>query len=127
MDDLKKAIEEVLVDGKLLCARAFGVAGKMGVDPIEVGRVATEQSIKISHCQLGLFGYPKGERPVEKMRGQVTDELREAVSLRLVDGQLPCAVAWQIASDLKVAKMLVSATAEELHIRIRACQLGCFK
>ena len=103
------------------------VAEKMGVEPIDVGNVATEEEIKISHCQLGLFGYLDGERPVERMKDQVTDELRHAVTARLVSGKLPCAVAWQIASDLKVAKMLVSAAAEDLNIRIRACQLGCFK
>ena len=126
MSDLRQAIREVLVDGKLPCARAFTIAKKMGIEPIDVGNMATEESIKISHCQLGLFGYREGERPVERMKDQVTDELRLAVTAHLVDEQLPCAVAWQIASDLKVPKMHVSAAAEELNIRIRACQLGCF-
>ena len=127
MNNLKEAIRDALVDGKLPCTRAFAVAKKVGVRPIDIGRVATEESIKISHCQLGLFGYPGGERPVEKLKSRLTGELLETVRLRLVEGQLPCAVAWQIASDLKVAKMLVSAAAEELEIRIRDCQLGCFK
>ena len=130
MDDLKNAIKEVLevlVDGKLPCARAFALAEKIGVNPIDIGRVATEESIKISHCQLGLFGYPDGERPVERMKDQVTNELRQTVTLRLENGQLSCAVAWQIASDLKISKMHVSAAAEELNIRVRACQLGCFR
>jgi len=127
MDDLKSAIKGVLVDGKLPCARAFALAEKIGVNPIDIGRVATEESIKISHCQLGLFGYPDGERPVQEMKDRVTDELRLAVTARLVDGKLPCVVAWQIASDLKIPKMYVSAAAEELNIRVRACQLGCFR
>ena len=126
MSDLRQAIREVLVDGKLPCARAFTIAKKMGIEPIDVGNLATEESIKISHCQLGLFGYHEGERPVERMKDRVTDELRLAVTARLMDGQLPCEVAWQIASDLKIPKMHVSAAAENLHIRIRACQLGCF-
>jgi len=126
MSDLRQSIREVLVDEKLPCARAFAVAKKMGVEPIDVGNVATEESIKISHCQLGLFGYPEGERPVQQMKDRVTDELRLAVTARLVDGQLPCVVAWQIAFDLKIPKMYVSAAAEELDIRIRACQLDCF-
>lgn len=127
MSNLRESIREVLVDGKLPCARAFAVAKKMGVEPLDVGNLATEESIKISHCQLGLFGYPEGKRPVQKMKDRVTDDLRLTVTARLVDGQLPCAVAWQIASDLKIPKMYVSAAAEELDIRIRACQLGCFQ
>ncbi|MEA3239628.1 MAG: hypothetical protein U9Q94_07650 [Candidatus Bipolaricaulota bacterium] len=126
MSDLRQAIREVLVDGKLPCARAFTVAKKMGVEPIDVGNIATEESIKISHCQLGLFGYPEGERPVERIKDYATNELREAITSRLVNEQLPCVVAWQIACDLKIPKMYVSAAAENLHIRIRACQLGCF-
>jgi len=124
--DLKNAIRDVLVDGKLPCARAFAVAKEMGVNPLEVGRVATEEGIKISRCQLGLFGYPEGARPVEKMKDKVTDELRKELRSRLVDGQLSCKAAWQIAAELKAAKMLISATAEDLNIRIRDCQLGCF-
>ncbi len=127
MNDLKRAIATLLVDGKLPCARAFAVAEKMGVKPIDVGNSATKESIKISHCQLGLFGYPEDVHPLEAMKDQVTDELRKAVTSRPVDGHLPCTVAWRIASDLKIPKLLVSAAAEELHIRIRACQLGCFR
>lgn len=115
-----------LVDGKLPCARAFALAERIGVDPIEIGQIATQESIKISHCQLGLFGYPQGKRPVENFKDQVTDELRQLVASRLVDGQLPCAVAWKIASQMDVPKMRVSAAAEELKLRIRDCQLGCF-
>jgi hypothetical protein len=126
MEDLKALIMQELVDGKLPCARAFALAERIGVDPMKIGQVATQESIKISHCQLGLFGYAKGIRPVENFRNQVTDELRQLVASRLVDGQLPCAVAWQISSELNIPKMRVSAAAEELKLRIRDCQLGCF-
>jgi len=70
----------------------------VGVRPIDIGRVATEESIKISHCQLGLFGYPGGERPVEKLKSRLTDELLETVRLRLVEGSLPSTSASLIAS-----------------------------
>jgi hypothetical protein len=126
MEDLKSLVMQELIDGKLPCARAFTLAKRIGVEAIDVGNVATQESIKISHCQLGLFGYPEGKRPVEDMKDQVTDQLRQAVASRLVDGQLPCAVAWQIAEELKMPKMRVSAAAEQLKLRIRDCQLGCF-
>ncbi len=126
MEDLKPLVMQELIDGTLPCARAFALAERIGVDPIHIGRIATEESIKISHCQLGLFGYPQGKRPVENFKDQVTDELQQVLTSRLVDGQLPCAVAWKIASDLQVPKMRVSAAAEKLKLRIRDCQLGCF-
>lgn len=126
MNGLQQAIREVLIDGKLPCARAFALANKIGVEPIDVGRAATAGSVKISHCQLGLFGYPEGKHPLETVKNQVTNDLRQILTARIADRQLTCKVAWQIASDLGIPKMRVSAAAEELHIRIRTCQLGCF-
>jgi len=126
MQDLKAAIEKELVDGKLPCARAFNLADRLHINPVSIGQLATQESIKISHCQLGLFGYPEGKRPVENMKNRVTDQLKNAVLSQLVDGQLPCAVAWKIALDFDVPKMQVAAAAEKLGLRIRECQLGCF-
>lgn len=127
MNDLKSEIRGMLVDGRLPCARAFALAKERGVDPMVVGQAATEESIKISRCQLGLFGYPEGQNPTDKNKDRVTDELKEEVSSHLADGQLPCAVAWQIASEKKIPKMVVAAAANALGVKIRSCQLGCFK
>ncbi len=52
----------------------------------------------------------------------VEDEMRAS----LVDGKLPCAVAFQIAKKLKVSPRQVGDTANRLKIKIASCQLGCF-
>ena len=56
---MDKAIEEeiraVLVNGKLPCANAFGIAKKLNVKPKQVGDAANELDIKIASCQLGCF------------------------------------------------------------------------
>ncbi len=44
----------------------------------------------------------------------------------LVDGKLPCAVAFKIAKKLKVTPGEVGDTADRLKIRMANCQLGCF-
>ena len=53
-------------------------------------------------------------------------ELEEKVTSSLVDGKLPCAVAFKIAKELKVSPQKVGETADKLGIRIAKCQLGCF-
>ncbi|MCG6878293.1 MAG: hypothetical protein LJE96_03980 [Deltaproteobacteria bacterium] len=39
---------------------------------------------------------------------------------------IPCAVAFEIASDLNVTPSLVGKTADLLELRLRKCQLGLF-
>lgn len=53
-------------------------------------------------------------------------ELEEKVRASLVNGKLPCSVAFQIAKELKVNPQQVGETANQLKIKISQCQLGCF-
>ena len=52
--------------------------------------------------------------------------LEEELKASLIEGKLPCAVAFKIAKKLKVAPKEVGAAANELKIKISSCQLGCF-
>jgi hypothetical protein len=52
----------------------------------------------------------------------VEDEMRAS----LVNGKLPCAVAFRIAKKLKVSPKQVGDAANRLKIKISSCQLGCF-
>jgi hypothetical protein len=52
--------------------------------------------------------------------------LEEEVKAALVNGKLPCAVAFQIAKKRKVTPRQVGDMANRLNIRIVSCQLGCF-
>lgn len=56
----------------------------------------------------------------------MSTELEEKVKSSLVDGKLPCAVAFKIAKELKVSPQEIGETADKLGIRIVKCQLGCF-
>ena len=53
-------------------------------------------------------------------------ELEAKIKESLVDGKLPCAVAFKIARELKVSPREVGKTADKLSIKICNCQLGCF-
>lgn len=58
--------------------------------------------------------------------GDMNSRLEEALKASLVNGSLPCAVAFKIARKLKVTPRQVGDTANKLNIKIVSCQLGCF-
>jgi len=61
---------------------------------------------------------------------KLPEDLRRRVSERLtsesVEGRISCARAQAIAQTLGVSYRVVGHMADELGIRIRECQLGCF-
>jgi len=56
----------------------------------------------------------------------VENELEEKIKSSLVEGQLPCAVAFKIAKELKVSPRDVGDAANRLSVKLSGCQLGCF-
>jgi len=127
MDNLERAIRAALVDGKLPCARAFAVAAGQRVEPIQVGQEASRLGIRISRCQLGLFGYDEqGKKSIVQPAASVDGELEEVVRTQLIDDRLPCAKAWEIAKEHDLPKLEVASAVEGLKLRLSACQLGCF-
>lgn len=55
-----------------------------------------------------------------------SQKLDARIKESLVDGKLPCAVAFRIAGDLKVTPKQVGDACNRLRIKISRCQLGCF-
>ena len=122
---LAEAIREGAEKGQISCARVFTIASEAGVSPSEAGKAVDLLEIKLTKCQLGLFGYRPG-KSIVKPAEQVSPELAAAIRGRLLDGRLPCSQAWQIAEEMKLKKMDVSSAAEALGIKIKPCQLGAF-
>jgi molybdate transport system regulatory protein len=56
----------------------------------------------------------------------MTKILDGEIKASLVNGKLPCAVAFKIAKKLKVAPGQVGDRANKLGVKISSCQLGCF-
>jgi len=59
-------------------------------------------------------------------QGDVGRALEEEMRASLVNGKLPCAVAFRIAKKLKISPRQVGDAANTLNIKISSCQLGCF-
>jgi len=56
----------------------------------------------------------------------MSEKLEMEIQDSLVDGKLPCSVAFSIAKKLKVSPREVGDTANRINIKIKSCQLGCF-
>lgn len=120
------AIRKASVGGEVSCAEAFRIAQEMGVEPSEVGRALDLLEMKITKCQLGLFGHERGRHLIVEPAEAVSPELEKALRAGLVNGRLPCAAAWEIAKRSGLPKMDITAACEKLNIRISQCQLGTF-
>ena len=111
--------------GDLPCAVAFKIAKELGVPPAEIGKTVDLLDLRLSKCQLGLFGY-KPDKKAVKARAPENRQMEGAIRNALVDGKLACCDAWDIAGRFKIPKMAVSGACESLGIKIKPCQLGAF-
>ena len=122
---LAKAIGAAAESGQISCAQVFKTASELGVSPAEAGKAVDLLKIKLTRCQLGLFGHSPG-KSIVKAAEEVSPALESAIRGRLAGGRLSCAQAWKVAQELNLKKMEVSCAAEALGIRIKPCQLGAF-
>lgn len=125
-DMLRESAEE---DGRVSCATMHKIARELGVEPIEVGDAATAFDIQASMCQVGLFGHgskAEGKGRILEPGMDVSDDLEARIRGALEGGHLPCAAAWDIASEFKLKRLDLGNAAETLGIRISPCQLGFF-
>lgn len=122
--DIAEQVKDAARDGTITCSAAHQIADTMKVAPSEIGFTIDYLEIRLRGCQLGLFGYPQGRivKPAEK----VSDELRDEIHSRLIDGQLYCAEAWDIADRMGISRRGIADACEKLGIKIRRCQLGAF-
>ncbi|HVO68230.1 MAG TPA: hypothetical protein VMT12_17270 [Syntrophales bacterium] len=120
-----QAVEKKIINGKITCAEAEKISGEERVTLGEVGVTLDLMGIRISKCQLGLFGYSP-EKMAVKPAETVAGELERAINSALINHRLPCAVAWNIAESLGISRMEVSSACEALKIKVKPCQLGAF-
>ncbi len=55
-EELLAAVRSASKGGRLACAAALALAGKLGRKPREVGQACDALGVKITSCQLGCFG-----------------------------------------------------------------------
>ncbi len=122
---LDTEIQASLINGRLPCAVAFTLTEKLDVASRMVGDKANELKIRIINCQLGCFAVEKATRPgLDDM--EITSALAEGLQAAMINQQLPCSAAFEVAGKLKVSRKQVGDATTKLNIRLINCQLGCF-
>ena len=114
------------IDGQISCSIAHKIAADLEVAPAEVGINVDFLEVRITKCQLGLFGH-SSQRQSPQPALHVDQELQRAIKASLVNGRLPCASAWKIGAKFGLSRMEVAAACDNQEIKICACQLGAFK
>ena len=57
---------------------------------------------------------------------KIPEEVLEAVKAAASEGTISCADSQALANRLGVEFMVIGRAADELKIKIKSCQLGCF-
>ena len=123
--DLAEELQKEIRDGKISCAAAHRAAQRLGRSPLEIGRALDLMEVRLTRCQLGLYGYAPENRivkPAEEWPPALEKEIREA----LQEERLPCAAAWSLARRHGLSRLEVGNVCEALGIKVRPCQLGAF-
>lgn len=123
-EKLNQAIRAAISKNRLSCSSAHKIAQDSGCTPNDVGRAADLMEIRLTGCQLGLFGH--GEKEPVKAAATPDPKLAKAIQENLTNGSLGCLEAWQIAAEFKLKKTDVTAACEAAGIKITPCQLGAF-
>jgi hypothetical protein len=127
---LAAAIRAHLKDEKLDCAAAFLLAEETGITPLAAGEAADSLGIHLSHCQLGLFGFPGRAKAWEspgRIEAAPPEGLEAGIRSALdPDGSLSCASAWTVADRFGVGRVQLGFLANRLKIKVKRCQLGAF-
>lgn len=120
---LDKVQEELLVtnldeDGKLSCLKAFKVARLIGRKPIEMSSITKSMGIKITNCELGVFGKLK----FKEANSEVYNRIK---SNYMGQETLECKILWDEAK--RSTLNTVGSTVKNTDIEVSHCQLGCFR
>ena len=123
---LRERIEKSVRDGRLDCADAHRAAVDCNVRPYEIGIQADLLELRISTCQLGLFGHSPNQKKSFDPNIVISDAVRNAVLRAQTDGVISCRNAWELAGDLTLSRPDMGSICEKMEIRIKPCQLGTF-
>ncbi len=114
-------------EGRLPCAVAFAIAAERDLSPLAVGEAADGLGLRLTRCQLGLFGYPGHAKGWDAIPADTPIPEELVAALRAADNEgVACLTLWEIAARFGVSRLFVGYVAESLGLKVRACQLGAF-
>lgn len=127
-DVVRKRLTPFRTAGSIPCVSAVGIAAECGAPTAAIGEAADRLGIRVTLCQLGLFGYDEyGEKRWVHRMTQVPKSLESEIRAVSDGARLSCTAAWELARGRGLPRLVVGCAAETLGIRIAHCQLGCFE
>jgi len=120
LDESQKETIKSYLDtaGKLSCIKAFVVAKKIGHSVLEMSTVTKSMGLKITNCELGVFGNLSFSDKDEEIYS-ILEENHEGIK------KLDCKVYWDESKNYTLRKM--GSTVKNSDFEVINCQLGCFK
>ena len=122
---IAQVIEKMAESGRLNCSDAHRAAKQLGVSPGKIGEQADLAELRISKCQMGLFGYYPGKKNLNPDI-EISEAADQAIDKTQTDGRISCARCWELATELGMPRLDMGSTCEKKKIRIKPCQLGAF-
>lgn len=111
---MKENIDEY---GKLSCKDAFKISAKTKTPIKKIGKIAHQNEIRISSCELGQFG--------KLDKSQTSDEAKKRLEGLIDDKRrVACKSAREAASGIGLDK--IRGTLAKEKIEVINCELGCF-
>jgi len=112
-------------DGKLSCAKAFMLAEKLGLNKSEAGYYADYLKLRLSKCQIGLFGHGEKGKLIRKIKSP-DDKILEQINCLKEGDRLSCKNVFIIAKELNVSQTDVGSVCQTMGVKIKDCRLGAF-
>lgn len=112
---IRKSLDE---DGKLSCLKAFSVARKIEHNLIDMSAITKSMNIKISNCELGVFGKLNFSDKDEDIYSTLEEKYGDLK-------KLDCKLYWDEAKNYTLKK--VGSTVKGSAFEVKNCQLGCFR
>lgn len=104
-------------DGKLSCLKAFKVSRLIGIKPIDMSDACKSVGIKISNCELGVFGKIKFQNAESAIYSKISQNFTQ-------NKDVSCKTLWYIAQQSSLRR--VGNTVKFSDVEVTHCQLGCF-
>lgn len=122
---IAQRLEQAAQDGRITCVDAHRIAKEMNRSPDQVGAQADLGELRISRCQMGLFGYFPDKKNLNPEIA-VSAETRDAIDRAQTEGRISCAACWALATELGLSRLDMGSACEKMGLRIKPCQLGAF-
>ena len=122
------AVKSRVQNERISCRAAHEAAAEIGVGPDIIGRTLDLLEIRITGCQLGLFGHKGGGEhgKAELKMPENAAEISRLIRQKAGNNGISCLELWLIADENGCTKPEAAAVCDDCNVNISGCQLGAF-